>query len=106
MLVGLPPGQDLASRWDVTTSSFVFSVVSLCSLMAGLWSLVKHSDGLYGNIWEDLQCTLASLWVCETLNFQGGQSREQIYFFLIMDASPVEEVAEFEWYLLASPYCM
>lgn len=37
---------------------------------------------------------------------QGGQSREQIYFFLIMSATPVKEVAEFEWCLLASLYCV
>lgn len=80
MLVGLPPGQDLASRWDVTTSSFVFSVVSFCSLMAGLWSLVKHSDGLYGNIWEDLQCTLASLCVCDTQLSGRSKQRTDLFF--------------------------
>lgn len=68
VLIDLPPGQALAFRWGVTASSFVFSIISFCSLMAGIWSLVKPNDDLYGNRQEkDFQCTLACLWVCETV---------------------------------------
>lgn len=106
MLIDLPPGQALAFRWGVTASSFVFSIISFCSLMAGLWSLVKHNDDLCGNRQEkDLQCTLDCLWVCETAL---GRLKQRFFFFsfLIMSANPVKEVAEFECYLLASLYCM
>lgn len=81
MPVDLPPGQDLAFRWGATASSFVFGIISLSSLMAGLWSLVKQSDDLYGNLQdEDLQCTLASLWICETPNFREVKAENKFIF--------------------------
>lgn len=44
VLVDLPSGQDLASRWGVTASSFVFNIISL---FPDGWALVT-----FGHFWS------------------------------------------------------